>query len=307
MREGLPIDRLRRGLQAWGLGRAEVVPIVPGATADVFLVMDSGARWVAKCNYDYREHFEVGLRVSRIVHDRIADDRLEVAVAVPTTAGALTEMVEWPDGHEHPLALLTYVRGDPLTGDEHDAPAIVGDVCGRVHASLLDVGGGEVGVRDVPGEPDFDHPDRDAGEHEWLHRLARRLDRETRERRGEVRVAVSVWDGPDIRRTSTTVGLLDFGHCGLQPVAHVVANRSLLVSLTDDAALEPFLAAVERHLPLTAAEHELLPRYRMLNAAIYARWVAMERVVRGDPAFNDRWFRDLVAFLQRSTDDVRAG
>ena len=65
MRDGLPIDRLRKGLQAWGLETADVVAIVPGVTADVFLVMQSGQRWVAKYNYDYREHFEVGLRVER--------------------------------------------------------------------------------------------------------------------------------------------------------------------------------------------------------------------------------------------------
>ena len=263
----------------------------------------AGERWVAKYNYDYREHFEVGLRVSQVVHDRIANDRVEVAVAVPTTTGALADMVEWPDGHHHPLALLTYVQGDPLRADDLDAATIVGDICGQVHASLLDVQPEHVGLRHLPGEPDFDHPDRDAGEHAWLHRLARRLDRETRERRHEVRQAVSVWDGPDIRRTLTSVGLVDFGHCGLQPIAHVVANRSLLVSLTDESRLEPFLAAVEHHLPLTPTERDLLPRYRMLNAAIYARWVAMERVTRSDPTFNDRWFRDLVALLQQEPDD----
>ena len=81
-----------------------------------------------------------------------------------------------------------------------------------------------------------------------------------------------------------------------------MANRSLLVSLTDESRLEPFLAAVERHLPLTATERALLPRYRLLNAAIYARWVAMERAARGDQSFNDRWFRDLVALLRQEAD-----
>ena len=115
---------------------------------------------------------------------------------------------------------------------------------------------------------------------------------------------VSVWDGPDIRRTPTSVGLLDFGHCGLQPIADVVANRSLLVSLTDESRLDPFLAAVERHLPLTANERGLLPRYRLLNAAIYARQVAMERMTRSDPSFNDRWFRELVALLRQEADNI---
>lgn len=306
MRDGLPIDRLRHGLRAWGLEDADVVSIVPGVTADVFLIMRAGARWVAKFNYDYRDHFEIGLRVSQFVADRVAGDRVEVAVPVPTNAGELTEMVEWPDSHTHPLALLTYVQGDPLRWNERDATAIVGDVCGRVHTALLDVRPDEVGVRAVPGEPDFDHADRDAGEHEWLHRAARALDRETRTRRNEVREAVSVWDGPDIRRARNSVGLLDFGHCGLQPIPHVVANRSLLVSLNDESQLEPFLAAVERHLPLTPAERELLPRYRLLNAAIYARWVAMERVTRDEPSFNDPWFQQLVAFLRRHGADRSA-
>jgi Ser/Thr protein kinase RdoA (MazF antagonist) len=299
VREGLPIDGLRRGLRAWGLEQADVIAIVPGVTADVFLIMQSGERWVAKYNYDYRDHFEIGLHVSQLVADRVTGDRFEVAVPVPTNAGELTEMVEWPDGHHHPLALLTYVRGDPLRGEEPAATSIVGDVCGRVHAALLEVRPDDVGIRQLLGEPDFDHPDRDAGDHGWLHRAARALDQETRERRGEVRAAVSVWDGPDIRRARDSIGLLDFGHCGLQPIPHVVANRSLLVSLNDESQLEPFLEAVERHLPLTPAEHELLPRYRLLNAAIYARWVAMERVTRGEPSFNDPWFRQLVSMLRR--------
>lgn len=299
VRDWLPIDRLRRGLRAWGLDDADVVPIVPGVTADVFLIMQSGERWVAKYNYDYRDHFETGLRVSQVVADRVAGGRFDVAVPVSTSAGALTEMVEWPDGHHHPLALLTFVRGDPLRGDEPDATSVIGDVCGRVHAALLEVRPDDVGIRQLPGEPDFDHPDRDAGEHGWLHRAARVLDRQTRDRRDEVRAAVSVWDGPDIRRTPDSVGLLDFGHSGLQPIPHVVANRSLVVSLNDESRLEPFLVAVERHLPLTPAEHELLPRYRLLNAAIYARWVAMERVTRGEPSFNDRWFQELLAMLRR--------
>ena len=45
------------------------------------------ARWVAKFNYDYREYFEVGLRVSQLVQAREGSASFEVAVPVPTESG----------------------------------------------------------------------------------------------------------------------------------------------------------------------------------------------------------------------------
>lgn len=273
--------------------------IVPGATSDVFLVMLGGDRWVAKFNYDGQEYFEVGLRASQLVHACTASDAVEVAVPVPTSAAALTELVEWPSGELHPLAVLTFVGGDPLPTADTSTARLVGDVCGRVHAALLDAPPEDVGLLELPTEPDGNYPDRDAGEFSWLHGLWRELEQRAWDARGEVRHAVAVWDGPDIRRRPGGIGLLDFGHCGWHPVVHVVANRSLNVSLADETLLAPFLEAVERHLPFTRPEVEQFALHRLRNIAIYARWVAMERVARRDPAFNDRWFRALLQALER--------
>lgn len=299
MHHPLPVDRLRPVLQAWGLETADVVAIVPGVTADVFLVMQDGDRWVAKVNYEYRDHFEVGLRASPIVHERTAGPGFDVAVPVLTDTGGLTEMVGWPDGNDHPVALLTYVRGDPLTKDEPDAATVIGDVCGRVHRALLDVAPADVALHSIPSEPDGNYPDRDAGEFGWLHSLWRELEHRCWAVRGDLRHAVSVWDGPDIRRRPAGLGVLDFGHCGWHPVVHVVANRSLIASLSDETLMTPFLDAVEQHLPLTAAEREHLDLHRLRNAAIYARWVAMEKVARRAPDSNDLWFGELLDFLRR--------
>lgn len=275
-----------------------MVSIVPGATSDVFLVMRGHDRWVAKFNYDAPQYFEVGLRASQLVHRRLASDSIEVAVPVPTSTGAITELLEWPDGDVNPLAVLTYVGGDPLLADA-SAPRLVGEVCGRVHAALLDVGPDEVGLVELPTEPDGNYPDRDAGQFSWLHGLWRELEQRAWDARHDVRHAVAVWDGPDIRRRPDGIGLLDFGHCGWHPIVHVVANRSLNVSLVDEALLAPFLESVERHLPLTHLEVEHFALHRLRNIAIYARWVAMERVARRDPTFNERWFRQLLRALER--------
>lgn len=304
MRDALPVDRLRDGLRAWGLQGADVVEIKPGVTADVFLILRGNDRWVAKFNYDYRDYFEVGLRASQVVSTRVGSASFRVAVPVETEAGDLTELIEWPDGHEHPLALLTFVAGDPLSSDDAQAPGVLGDVCGRVHAALLDVAPAEVGIAKLPEQPDGNYPDRDAGEFGWLHGLWRELEATAWEHRHRVRHAVAVWDGPDIRRSTSGISVLDFGHCGWHPVVHVVANRSLNASLGDESRLQPFLLAVGRHLPLTAEEIEQFALHRLRNAAIYARWVAMEKVSRGDPKFNDRWFQALLLALRRELPSI---
>ena len=301
----LPYPRLRAGLKAWGLESADIIEIKPGVTSDVFLVMRGSARYVAKYCYDYRDYFEIGLRASGLVADRLSDRSTQVAVPVPTADGALTEMVEWPDGSDHPLALLTYVAGDPLPSDGPDGPEVLGGVCGRVHAALLDVHPSEVGLRELPSEPDGNYPDRDAGEFSWLHGVWRTLEGRSWADRDRVRHAIAVWDGPDIRRTvDGGVALLDFGHTHWHAVVHVIANRSLNAALSDESRLAPFLDAVERHLPLTDVERDLFLSYRLRNAAIYARWVAMERVARGDPSFNDAWFQQLLVVLRRGLPEV---
>lgn len=295
----MPVENLRRALRAWGLGDADIIEIKPGVTADVFLVMRGRDRWVAKYNYHYRDYFEVGLRASSIVDARTGTPTFRVAVPVETENGALTEMVEWPPGSEHPLALLTYVPGDPASGDDPEGPTLLGTVCGRVHAALLDVAPADVGIATLPAEPDGNYPDRDAGDYAWLHGLWRELEAAAWEQRDAVRHAVAVWDGPDIRRWAGGLSLLDFGHCGWHPIVHVVANRSLNAALRDESRLEPFLLALGQHLTLTPAEEELFQLHRVRNAAIYARWVAMEKVARNERAFNDEWFRALLDLLER--------
>jgi Ser/Thr protein kinase RdoA (MazF antagonist) len=297
-RQALPIPRLRAALKAWDVEDADVLEIKPGVTSDVFLVMHGGARFVAKYCYDYREYFEVGLRASTIVRDRLGDGRVSVSVPVPAASGELTQMVAWPDGVDHPLALLTYVPGDPVQGDDADAPELLGEVCGRVHASLLGVEPRDVGITQLPTEPDGNYPDRDAGGYSWLHSVWRELEHRAWESRDAVRTAVGVWDGPDIRRARSGLSLLDFGHCGWHSVVHVVANRSLIASLDDETRFQRFMEAVERHLPFTDAERELFRLHRLRNAAIYARWVATEKVARNEPDFNETWFGLLLDVLR---------
>ena len=292
----LPVDTVRTALGAWDLGDELLVePIPPGATADVFAVRAGSERWVAKYVYDDRAYVEGGLAVSEVL------DVAPWQVARPVRTaddGALTRMVEWPPGHEHPLAVLRWVDGRVLedTASHRDCRALV---CGRVHARLLDLDPASVGI-DVPAADAPPEPlqDWDLGPNAWLDELFVELRAEIVAWRPLVRCGIAVWDGPDVRIADDGgIGLIDFGHTSWQPLVNVVANRSLTGPDQGAAGLSRFLEVVEGELPLTDEEHAALECFRRYNAAIYARWASMRVHVHDDPAVVE-WLDSLLRFLR---------
>ena len=295
----IPVERLRAALDAWELEDADVVePIPPGATADVFLVAKGDERWVAKFGYQEPAHFDAGLAVTEVLVGHLGDWALATPVRTRTD-GARYRMASWPDGHDHPLALLAWVDGrviDDRVAAELECKATV---CGRVHAQLLDLDPSTVGVEvPRPHAPPDPIPSWDLGPNQWLDELFADLQRQTIEWGRRVRSCVGVWDGPDVRiREDGGVGLLDFGHTTWQPLVNVVANRSLGGADQGIASLGRFLEAVQCELPLTDDELQAVDCFRRYNAGIYARWAAMRVQEHGDQTVAD-WLDSLLAFLR---------
>lgn len=293
----IPVERLRAALDAWGLADADVVePIPPGATADVFLVQRGDERWVAKYAYQETWHFDAGLAVSEVLDV----GGWEVARPVRTTTdGARYRLVAWPDGHDHPLALLRWVDGSVLDAEQPGHIECKATVCGRVHAQLLHLDPASVGVEiPRPHEPPEPLQSWNLGPNQWLDDLFVEVRQQTIEWRSRVRSCVGVWDGPDVRiRDDGGIGLLDFGHTTWQPLVNVVANRSLHGEDQGVASLDRFLDAVQRELPLTRDELLALDSFRRYNAAIYARWASMQVHEQGDESIAG-WLASLVRFLR---------
>ena len=272
----------------------------PGATADVFLVRRDGQRWVAKYAYQGQAYAEAGLAVSEVVDL----PPWQIATPVRTSGRELTRLVEWPPGHQHPMALLRYVEGDVLDEGDPASVDVMATVCGRLHAQLLTVDPASVGVH-RPDEypPPTPPPAWALGEHQWLDDVLFDTQRRTFAVRGRVRSCVAVWDGPDVRlRGDGGIGLLDFGHTSWQPLVNVVANRSLIAAYEDRGRLARFLEVLAQELRLTEDELELLPLYRRQNAAGYARWAAREVRTVERPGLR-AWLDRLVAVLERDLDD----
>ncbi len=290
MHNPLPVDLVRAHLQAWDLERADIEPIPPGATADVFLVTRGRERWVAKFAYDYRTYFEHGLIASEVVARAVSHP---VATPRLTNEGERVVMVEWPESSWHPLAVLDYVPGEVLASAHPRAAELTGLVCGAVHRVLLEVDPAALGIDAVvePMQPLTDG--WKLGVLSWLDDAYHDLTARAAASIHEVRWSVAVWDGPDIRIQDGAVGLIDFGHTYWQPLIHAVANRSVNAAMGDPNRLAQFLEALEGELPLTEAEREVLDPYRLLNAVIYARWATTHL-----NEFTRKWLGQLLSYLE---------
>lgn len=272
MKSPVPVERVRGGLAHWGLGNAELVRLPPGVTADVFLITLGDDRSVAKLAYQSRSEFEPGLIVSRHLRGK----GMVVAAPRSPSGGGLLVMVEWPEGHWHPMAVLDFVPGSPLDLGSPAAPQVLGDVCGSLHQMLSDLRlqSSAAWPGDYLGY--LRRTTEDLGDFAWLHDLNAEIAAAamTNHHQEEIRWTTNVWDGPDVLIDSQDgVGLVDFGNVGWHPFVHVVANRSLLI---DDAERSQarFLGSVEQRVELHRDERALLPLFRLVNVAIYAKYAA---------------------------------
>lgn len=295
-------SRLRAGLAAWGLADSPLAVLPRGVSGEVFLLHDSdGQPLVAKYAYMYRDDFEPGLLAAEVV----AAAGLRAAAPRRTSAGEALVMVEWPDGVEHPLALLAYMDGDRLDPTTPSAAARVGSTLGRVQAILLHAGAKQLALS---GQRDYlaylRATTQDLGAHQWLHEHIAELVAEVDDltSTGRLTCGPGVWDGPEIVVDDQgEAGLLDFGVVDWHPIAHPLAYGTTQVSPPDreNAGLvETFLSAFVEECPLSEVDIEAIPLFRRVTLAIYAKFMAARRASGLLDANLDARFDRMIAALQ---------
>lgn len=129
----MPEDPTATVREVWGLPGARVVPLGGGMNSRTWLVEVTAScgrvgRWAAKqVHPDQHDPFVRGLRAATLV----AGAGVPAGPPRPTTGGA--DHADLPGG---PLALLRWVDGVPLDGDDGDAPALMGSTLGAAHRVL---------------------------------------------------------------------------------------------------------------------------------------------------------------------------
>ena len=131
---------------SWGLPEADIAPHTGGMNSRTWLVRHGERTWMAKAVPANRQRrFVSGLAVASIVEDAgIPAGRPE-----PTMDGR-----DWVAVEDHAMALLLFVEGEPLIGDDPDEQHLIGATLAQAHRALLD--------RDVPGAEVFHWLDPDA-------------------------------------------------------------------------------------------------------------------------------------------------
>jgi len=150
----LAADVVARSLERdWGLAGASLVALGGGMNSQAWVVRAGARRWVAKAvGPGAARDLRAGLMVASMVQAA----GIPAGAAVPTRDGRSTVAI---DGHE--LALLTFVEGAELTGDDEHEQRTIGMTLARVHRALagqavrgaarfhwLDAGADHLGIRD---------------------------------------------------------------------------------------------------------------------------------------------------------------
>jgi homoserine kinase type II len=124
---------------SWGLEDPHAEPAGRGMNSRTWLVRAKHARFIAKLvSADQHERFVSGLAVAQVVEEA----GLPAGAPVETSDGSL-----WTRISDNTLALLTFVDGVPLVGDDHGEQGLIGQTLGRAHRILAD--------RVVPGALQF--------------------------------------------------------------------------------------------------------------------------------------------------------
>ena len=114
--------------RAWGLPQARVVVHDGGMNSATWFVDDGDRRWVAKAVVPgSRDSFVAGLTVA----ERLQRAGIPAGAPVPTVDAQYVATV---DGY--PLALLSWVAGDGLTGNDERQQRLIGATLARVHRAL---------------------------------------------------------------------------------------------------------------------------------------------------------------------------
>ncbi|BCJ47406.1 hypothetical protein GCM10010168_17640 [Actinoplanes ianthinogenes] len=276
---------------AWGLDRASVEIHNGGMNSATWFVGQDGVRWVAKAVAPAaRGSFTAGLAVAAAL------DQAGIAAGapVPTRDGEVVVEVAGI-----PLALLTWVPGEELTGSEADQ-RLIGATLARVHRALRHVS--------VPGTEHFHWVDPHAahlGVRPWV--------------RGAVTAAVEAYDrlaprtltwgllhtdpSPEaFRLAAGTCGLLDWSVAMKGPFLYDLASAVMYTGGTACAAplIESYLA--DGPIPRPEAERALavMVRFRWaVQADYFARRIATDDLTGiADATGNEKGLADAYAALR---------
>jgi Ser/Thr protein kinase RdoA (MazF antagonist) len=114
--------------QAWGLTEAAVVVHDGGMNSSTWLVTHGDRRWVAKAVLPgARDQFVAGLALA----SKLQEAGIPAGAPLPTIDGRQVANVAG-----HPLALLTWVSGDGLTGENGEQLRLIGTTLAALHGAL---------------------------------------------------------------------------------------------------------------------------------------------------------------------------
>jgi homoserine kinase type II len=114
---------------AWGIEDPHAVPAGRGMNSRTWLVEAKDARFIAKLvPADQHDRFVSGLAVSRVVEA----SGLPAGAPIETSDGSL-----WTRIGDSTLAVLTFVDGRPLVGDDPGEQRLIGQTLGRAHRVLI--------------------------------------------------------------------------------------------------------------------------------------------------------------------------
>lgn len=130
------VRRLPAWLRVWDLVGVRVIDELTdqGDRSRAWLVRTSSGDYVAKLTFDAAEFVEPGLRIAAA----LGRAGIATGAPVPTVTGALCRRVRrggWT------LAVLEFAVGQPLDWNSPGAPALCGDLLGRVHRTLSSLDG----------------------------------------------------------------------------------------------------------------------------------------------------------------------
>jgi homoserine kinase type II len=255
----------------WGLRSPKIQRHDRGMNSRTWIVSDGTRRWVAKAvPADVQPTFAAGLAVASLVE--VAG--IPSGAPEPTRTGALSVALgRWI------LALLGFVDGEPLVGDDEREQRLIGLTLARAHRALIG--------REVPGAEHF----------HWIDADAPHLDVEPWVRPA-VRAAIGAYDA--IPPNTLTWGLLHSdpapeaflsdprtGRCGLidwgtaliGPLMYDVASAVMYVGGRRHATALLDAYRAERVIPAPEVERTLDPMLQLrwaVQADYFARRLATD-------------------------------
>jgi homoserine kinase type II len=275
--------------RAWGIDSPQAVPHDAGMNSRTWIVSAGTDRYVAKAvPAGAHDRFASGLAVATLVESA----GIPAGAAVPTLAGE--PWIRLAGGQT--LAVLTFVHGTPLVGDDPAEQRLIGSTLARAHRALIG--------RRVPDLPRFHWIDLAAdhlGLRDWV--------------RPAIVDAVAEWERlpPDsltwglihtdpapeafLRDADTgVVGLIDWDTGMIGPLMYDLASAAMYVGGPERAGL--LLGAYLDHGPLGQLEvdrtMELILRMRWaVQADYFARRIAAHDLTGiRDPIENEQGLDD---------------